>query len=266
MFMTSKSGPVQGLFQTAQAEGIVSKAALTALNLGDIGADINAALGVSIDDVKASEVTLFSANIDDSSSIPQAHNTDLIRDGANLVLDALTKTKQKDGILAMLQYFNRGLLYPYTMVEQAPRLDSQNYRPQGGTPLYDSTITMLGAVLAKSQDFQGNGIPCRTVSVIVSDGGDNRGLSGAERVKKIVEDMLRQETHIIAFVGVDDGYTDFKEVAKAMGILDQWILTPKNSPSDIRRAFQMISQSATRMSQASGATFSQAAMGGFGTP
>jgi hypothetical protein len=66
-------------------------------------------------------------------------------------------------------------------------------------------------------------------------------------------------------IGIADGSTDFKAVFGEMGIRDEWILTPKNSPSEIRRAFQMLSQSATRASQ-SATTFSQAAMGGFASP
>ena len=46
-----------------------------------------------------------------------------------------------------------------------------------------------------------------------------------------------------------------------MGIEDRWILTPGNNPSEIRRAFQVFSQSAVRASQA--ASFSQGTVGGF---
>jgi hypothetical protein len=35
-----------------------------------------------------------------------------------------------------------------------------------------------------------------------------------------------------------------------MGIPDRWVLTPGNSASEIRRAFQVFSQSAVRASQA----------------
>jgi hypothetical protein len=45
-----------------------------------------------------------------------------------------------------------------------------------------------------------------------------------------------------------------------MGIDDRWVLTPRNSAGDIRRAFQVFSQSATRLSQGGSA----ASLGGFG--
>ena len=76
--------------------------------------------------------------------------------------------------------------------------------------------------------------------------------------------MLMQETHIVAAMGIDDGgLTDFRSVFREMGFHDEWILTPANNPSDIRRAFQVFSQSAVRASQGA-ASFSQTAQGGSG--
>ena len=65
-------------------------------------------------------------------------------------------------------------------------------------------------------------------------------------------------------MGIDNGHTDFEEIFKEMGIEEKWVLTPGNNESEIRKAFQVFSQSATRASQG-GASFSQAAMGGFGS-
>ncbi len=263
--MTSSTAPANAgdLLKGAVSEGVLSQDALNVIGLRDIGAEINAAIGVSVDDVKASEVILLTLLVDDSSSINFAKNAQPMRDGHNLIIDALTATKQKDGILVMCRYLNKGLLSPYVPVAQAVRMDDQNYRPNGGTPLYDEAITTLAAVLAKCQDFQNNGIACRTVTGILTDGGDSGSKKRAQDVAKIVRDMLVQENHIIAFVGVDDGSTDFKQVAADMGIQSEWVLTPGNSPSEIRKAFAMLSQSAIRASQTA-AAFSQTAMGGFG--
>jgi hypothetical protein len=50
-----------------------------------------------------------------------------------------------------------------------------------------------------------------------------------------------------------------------MGIEDRWILTPGDTQSDIRTAFQLFSQSAVRASQGA-AAFGSTALGGFGAP
>jgi len=254
------------LFGGAASQGALSPGALAVINIGDIGTDIQDALGIAVDDVTSSEVTLVTLLIDDSGSIRVAGNEPVVRDGYNLVKKALEATKQRDSILLMCRYLNGDTLTPYNPVLQVPIMDTKNYQAVGGTPLYDQAVTTLAAVIAKSQEFTDNGIACRSVTLILTDGDDAHSRrSDASDVKKLVTDMLRQECHIVAFMGVDDGRTDFTAVAREMGIQDDWILTPGNSESEIRRAFQMFSQSATRASQ-NAQTFSQSAMGGFGSP
>ena len=145
-------------------------------------------------------------------------------------------------------------------------MDSRNYDPNGGTPLYQQTVVLLGTVLAKSRQFAAAGVPARTVTLIITDGADEgSGRPGAREVKALVSDMLKAERHIIAALGVDDGSTDFRAVFREMGIEDRWILTPGQGAGEIRRAFQVFSQSALRASQSAG-SFSKTAVGGFGAP
>jgi activator of 2-hydroxyglutaryl-CoA dehydratase len=148
-------------------------------------------------------------------------------------------------------------------------MTDSNYNPMGGTPLFDQIAVTLGTVLAKSQEFSDAGVPCRTVTVIVTDGADehSRTHRKAAALAPLVRDLLKTEMHIIAFMGIDDGSTDFRAIARELGIPDEWILTPKNTPSEIRKAFALVSQSAVRASLAAGAAgFSKVAGGGFGTP
>ena len=125
-------------------------------------------------------------------------------------------------------------------------------------------VVLLGTVLAKAQEFADNGVPVRTVTLIISDGGDEHShRASAATVRSLVTDMLRAETHIVAAMGIDDGSTDFRQVFRDMGIRDEWILTPGNSRKEIHQAFQLFSQSAVRASQ-SGNSFNS--LGGFGSP
>jgi hypothetical protein len=143
-------------------------------------------------------------------------------------------------------------------------MDAQNYDANGGTPLFDETAKLLATVIAKTQDFKNNGIQVRTITLILTDGEDcHSRTSSAADVAKIAKDMLRSEEHIIAAMGFDNGDCDFRKVFADMGIPNQWILTAASSPSEIRKAFQVFSQSAVRASQ-SAAHFSQTSLGGFG--
>ncbi|NET10881.1 MAG: hypothetical protein F6K09_15250 [Merismopedia sp. SIO2A8] len=254
---------INNLFQTAHDDGLLSTASMQALNVVDIGAQIQAGLGVHVDDVMSSEVVLVTVMPDDSGSIKFSGNSAVVRAGHNTILDALANSKQQDNILVHNRYLNGDVLYPYCPVTRAVRMDSQNYNPNKGTPLYEQTLVLLGTVLAKTQEFEDNGVPVRTVTLILTDGADGSSRATAKQVKVLVEDMLRSENHIIAGMGIDDGHTDFHQVFQNMGIRDEWILTPGNSQKDIRQAFQMFSQSAVRASQSAG-SFSQTSLGGFG--
>lgn len=261
----SNSANVNELFKNAQQEGSISPGSLKALNvIGDLGQQIQEGLGVVADSVQASEVVLVTTMIDDSGSIRFASNAQLVRDGHNQVIDALSKSKQNSSLLLHTRYLNGTVLFPYCALDQVVRMDQHNYDPNGGTPLYDQSVVLLGTVLAKTQEFSNSGVPARTVTLIVTDGADESSRKATPgTVKAIVTDMLKQERHIIAAMGIDDGRTDFRQVFGEMGIEDKWILTPGNSQSEIRKAFLLFSQSAVRASQ-NAASFSKTSLGGFG--
>jgi hypothetical protein len=254
---------ISKLFQTAQQEGLLSPASLQALTVVDIGAEIQAGLGVTVDQVTASEMVLVTMMPDDSGSIRFAGNSQAVRDGHNLVLDALAASKQKNNVLAYTRYLNGQVLFPYSPLDQAIRMTSSNYDPNQGTPLYDQAVILLGTVLAKTQEFADNGVPVRTVTLLISDGDDQHSCrSTAQQVASLVHDLRRAENHIVAAMGVSNGHVDFHTVFRSMGIPDEWILTPGNSAGEIRRAFQVFSQSAVRVT-AGTQSFSQSLLGGF---
>lgn len=249
--MSDDPDDVKKLLSTAHAEGTLSAHSLATLDVVDVGAQIQAGLGVSIDDVAASEVVLVTMMPDDSGSIAHANNTAAVRDGHNFVLDALGGAKQSGEVLTHTRYLNGHVLCPYTALDHAVKMTTANYNPNLGTPLYDQTAVVLGTVIAKAQELLQAGIAVRTVTLLITDGADagSRRASAAD-IKSLVDDMVAQEHHIVAAMGISDGATDFHAVFRAMGIPDRWILTPGNSASEIRRAFAVFSQSAIRTTQA----------------
>jgi hypothetical protein len=253
---------VNQLFQAAHAEGVLSPQSLQTLTAVDLGAQIQAGLGICVDDVSASEVVLLTVMPDDSGSIAAEHHEQAVCDGHNLVLEALTASKQRDCVLAHTRYLNGHVLYPYRPIDQAIGMSKQNYHADKGTPLYDQTVVLLGAVVAKTQEFASNGVAARSITLLITDGSDQHSTRAtAQDVAALVEDMARSESHIVAAMGISDGQTDFRRVFEEMGIADRWILTPGASASEIRKAFQVFSQSAIRASQA--ASFAQTAVAGF---
>lgn len=252
-------GTARKLLLDAHKTGALSAASLQALDVVDLGAQIQAGLGVAIDDVAASEVVLVTLMPDDSHSIAAAGNTRAVRDGHNLVLEALRRSRQAGEVFAHCRYLNGTVLYPYVALDGAVSMDAGNYDPCHATPLYDQTVVLLGTVIAKAAELAQAGVPVRTVTLLITDGGDYGSTrAGAREVHALVTDLLAQENHVIAAMGIDDGTTDFRKVFRAMGIPDRWILTPGNTAAEIRKAFQVFSQSAVAVS--SGGAFA----GGFG--
>ncbi len=251
-------GTATKFLDDARKAGTLSAAAARVLDVVDLGAQIQAGLGIAVDDVAASEVVLVTMMPDDSQSIATAGNTAAVRDGHNLVLDALARSRQAGDVLVHTRYLNGDILYPYVALADAVRMDAGNYHPRHATPLYDQTVVLLGTVIAKATELAAAGVPVRTVTLLITDGADyGSQRATAKDVRALITDMLAQEQHVVAAMGIRDGTTDFHQVFTAMGIPDRWILTPGNSAVEIRRAFQTFSQSATALSAGAWA-------GGFG--
>ena len=66
---------------------------------------------MSPDDVPASQVLLVTMMPDDSGSIRFGGNAQRVRDGHNLILEVLSRSKQKEDILAHTRYLNGHVLY-----------------------------------------------------------------------------------------------------------------------------------------------------------
>jgi hypothetical protein len=255
---------IDELFTRARQEGALSQASAQVLNVPDIGQQIAAALGTGIHHAPASEMILVTMLVDDSGSIRFAGNMNLIIEGHNMVLDALSRTQQSQNIMVHTRYLNGFILYPYCSVTRAVKMDNKNYNPSLGTPLYDQAMVVLGTVLAKTQSFADNGIPVRSVTLILSDGADVHSTRANEKiVAGLVRDMLKTENHIIAAMGVENcERVDFRTVFREMGVDEKWILTPGNSQREIRNAFHLFSRSCIRVSQP-GSSLSSLSLGGF---
>lgn len=267
--------------QTADIGGLLEDSGLDAaavsqmqLTADALGPAINAGLGdVSINDIETAEVVLVTVLVDDSGSIRFGGNSGILREGVNGILESLQGAKQSASILISCRYINddtpgtdHGVLYPYRPLDGAVRLDQSNYDPQGGTPLLDAIAATLATVATKMAEFEQGGVAARAVTAIVTDGAEqhSRQYRRPGDLKSTVEGLLRSEAHIVAGMGISDGSTDFRQLFQDMGLRDEWILSPANEQGEIRKAFQLVSQSAVRASQAQGGSFSQVALGGFG--
>jgi uncharacterized protein YegL len=241
---------IGSLFSGAAAAGTISPetASLLTGNLGPVV--IAGAAGTALEDIIASDVTLITVLIDASSSIASSNLEQAVRDGQNLLVDAFGGAKESQSILMALWVFNHDInvIHSFVPVSDAERLGS-NYRGNGSTRLYDCWCDALAANVAYAQQLRDGGTPCRSVVVVITDGADYGSNRTAGQCKKLSTDLLKSEQFILAFVGVGDD-TDFRKVAKSMGVPDGSVAVQKDvRPSELRKLFQMVSQSAIRASQ-----------------
>lgn len=257
---------INSLFSDAADEGVLGQDSMSFLTAANLDQQINAALGINVASVTASEVVLVSMLIDDSVSMksvepagraarsnrPWIDGQPLVRDGHNGAIQSLRNSKQSAAVLVSCRYLSGTVLYPYVSLADAKAMDDRNYvATLGHTPLYAQSIVLLGQVIAKAQEFRGNGVPVRTITLILTDGGNNDAPHTPDGVAVLVKDMLAQENHIISGMGLGEEKF-FRNIFTEMGLRDEWILTPGTDEHKMREAWGLWSQSAVRASQNAG--------------
>jgi hypothetical protein len=253
---------LQDMLGGAKDEGLLDQAALDALNVVDLGATIQDNLGVDPNAIDSSEVFGMFSLIDDSSSIASAGNTSVVRNGYNGLLDALMSSQSRDDIILTTMMLNAGITQAPTPLANGKRLGPE-YRPDGCTPLYDKTLDLAVLATLKHQEFAATGASFRGVLLIVSDGADYGSQNLPSAVKPVLSALQAQEVFQVIALGISDGYTNFKNVFAAMGVLPENILTVNNDPHSIREAFGVVSRASVSASQG-GSVSQSGGLGGFG--
>lgn len=70
-------------------------------------------------------------------------------------------------------------------------MDRSNFRPDGGTPLYNETVVILGSIIAKTQEFRNNWVQVRTSTLIVTDGEDTESrLQIPASVRSVITEQI----------------------------------------------------------------------------
>ncbi len=253
---------LQDLLGGAKDEGLLDQAALDALNVVDLGATIQDNLGVDPNAIDSSEVFGMFSLIDDSSSIEDAGNTPVVRNGYNGLLDALMSSQSRDDIIVTTLMLNKGVTQAPSPLASVKRLGT-DYRPYGCTPLYDKTLELAALATLKHQEFAATGASFRGVLLIVSDGADYGSMRTPSAVKPVLSALQAQEVFQVIALGISDGHTDFKRIFGEMGVLPENILTVHNDPSSIREAFGVVSRASVSASQG-GSVSQSGGLGGFG--
>jgi uncharacterized protein YegL len=238
------SNNLQSLFGDSQQAGMSHQAIdLMVQNLdGQTGLGC---VGAQIDDLNSDDVTLVVMIIDESGSMDGVRSA--VLDAFNQMTRALNDSKAADSILMSAWTFSGSpkLLFGYTPINAVKDLTEKEYKPDGGTALYDAVLDGFTGIVAYGQDLRNNGIRTRAIIVVISDGGDNVSQHTAHSVKTVADDLMKQEFYTLAYIGMGDTAT-FEQIANSMGFYE--VLTINNSASEIRKALNMVSASIIRTS------------------
>lgn len=230
------------------------------VNIPNVGAQIQTRLGIRPQAVNHSEIVFLLFVVDDSRSIHDRHNEQLVRDGYNKVINRVKQKRTKNNILVCCTLLNRGVLYDYSFIDDVPLLDESNYRGRGGTPLYDRTGEALRNLKAKFDEFENTGIDVRTVTVIITDGVDyGSHMETPATVNRRIRLMIADEKHTILGIGIDDGRTDFRQVFVNMGLDPNCVKVPSDNEEEFMQIMEMVSQISVAATQGVN-------LGGFATP
>lgn len=251
--MSDPTPDVNELFNDAKQAGEISPQ--TAKILDGLSARINKTMVVPLARPSVTEITLLCMLIDNTPSMEQKNNHVAAIEGHNLVVEALLSSKAANNIESLTMLINPNDNYikkvtgdstefQWRSLRAAPRLEKRCFIQGCSTALYDRCIEALGSVLARTKWWEDQyGVQTRSVTLLMSDGGNNDGKSEAGHVARLVQDMLAMEKHRIYFMGVQCG-VDFRKVGIDMGLPPECIDVVERDPKAIRNRFQLFSQSA----------------------
>ena len=101
-----------------------------------------------------------------------------------------------------------------------------------------------------AQQLRSSGIMVRCLVIVYSDGDDNESRQKAKDVQRAAQELLKQEIYTLAYVGFSNGgmsQAQLRKMADRLGFPD--VLMSGMSQSELRRIFQMASQSTVMASQ-----------------
>ncbi|MGH8651204.1 MAG: hypothetical protein ACREUI_00350 [Burkholderiales bacterium] len=220
--------------------------------------------------VRAQTVILIPVMVDDSPSVWEYKNDKAVREGHNSVIEALKGSQEHASILFRTQYLHGYTHNNWVKLRDAKSIEEDDYKPVDDTPLYDSTIELIGSTIIKMQEARDENRTVRFSGLIISDGehyikaeDDRPSVKArkAERVNKVIRDLFDRSNadfqNTLAFMGIrnkrlESSGLSFRSVANSMGIDDERV-NKKGQPvmqiietyadaTSIRRAFEMFSE------------------------
>lgn len=202
---------------------------------------------VRIEDLESEKQTLISILVDESGSM--SSYTKAMKECLNSFKDAIVNSKEVDSILVSKTNFSESV---YTGGFVAPCLFETNYSANGGTALYDAIVVAEKKIGGNDNrgymdELRNSGIRTKGVVAIFSDGEDTSSSATLEEAKEAIRRMQNNDNGItVAFIAFGNGA---ESIANDLGIKSTNVLDVSASVSELRRAFNVLSNSAISFSK-----------------
>lgn len=119
----------------------------------------------------------------------------------------------------------------------------------GATSLYDATFQGLESAINYRKILENSGVETKTLLFVITDGEDNNSQNPPHLIKKIIDDLKKEERSAFSFTSILFGVgnsSSFDKARKEMGI--EHLAKIGTSGHDIKKMIGFISQSISSMS------------------
>lgn len=225
-----------------------SQKSIVVNNLNEAPAALAAVTHTGIDDLANDQVTLVARVFDKTGSMYK-FKAEVEQADRELIAD-LKPSKAADEILMSTWLFDTGfvVLHGFVGLDDVTPLTGV-YHPEGETAVYDAVYSLLtdpnAGVVAYEESLRSKGIRVKVVVDVFTDGEDNRSSIKPAEIKKLVDDLVKQENYYFNLYAFGDKVA--QSVGAAMGFPN--VLTLQSTPGEVRRATGTESKSIIRASQ-----------------
>lgn len=217
--------------------------------------------GISVDVLYANEYTLVTLILDMSSSVHSYFNE--LQNMIKTTIETLRDPRAPfaENILLRLVTFNNDVyeehgFVPITSIDINAYSSIQS--PRGITGLYDACINAAEATKAYGLNLTKQDFEVNAINIVVTDGGDNCSLNYGSDVKKLTNDLTKEEaveSIRSILVGVNTRDNSIKNILSKFhteGGFDQYIDIEDATPSAMAKLSGFVSQSISMQVQANG--------------
>jgi hypothetical protein len=226
---------------------------------GQIGGSGFSFSGTRIDKLTATSYTLVTIVIDGSGSVHPFR--DKLLEMLKASVAACKKSPRSDNILVRVLVFSttfygtNGIdeIHGFKPLADINPDDYPEIHPGGGTPLFDSTFSAIGATVAYGKQLTDLDYTVNAINFIITDGADTGGVATPAMIKAEVEKVVVDEaleSMINVLVGINIAQAkSYLDRFMADAALTSFIDAGDATPAKLAKLGEFISQSISSQSQ-----------------